>query len=298
VLRGALEVVEFQPREPIADSASLSPLSLDQDPPKRLRLDRILPSCTAALASLVLHTFLVAPALWMGGQSRQPPPNRTSAGDSALQWVVLDDSRTAGAITPTSLIAAPALAAISLSDIPPTPPVGVFAPETSEDKSAQSEDRSSLGVVYGRYVGQIHARIDRAWRRPRTAIGAPIFQCQVQIDQDGLGRVGDVTLLQCNGDTRWQLSLVEAIEAASPLPAPANPAVFSRHLLLEFRAMAYSRGAEDGLYEPAAADGARDGRARSQNAFQALREAARAHSQKIINLRIEGSKAEVEPEHQ
>ena len=112
-----------------------------------------------------------------------------------------------------------------------------------------------------------------------------------------------MTLLQCNGSTRWKLSLVQAVEAASPLPAPPNLAVFSRHVLLQFRAMAYSAGAQADLYEPPAVQVAdtrqeEDGR-QSQNAIEALREAARApQSHRIIELRIEGSKAEVEPEHQ
>jgi hypothetical protein len=156
--------------------------------------------------------------------------------------------------------------------------------------------------MYGRYLGQIHARIDRAWRRPRSAIGAPIFQCQVQLDQDSVGRVDEITLLECNGGTPWQLSLVRAIEAASPLPAPPDPAVFVHHVLLEFRAAAYSPGASAQLYEPPSAVPAtydpdqRD--TLSGNAFQALREAARAQKPRVVELRIEGSKVEVEPDRQ
>ena len=113
-----------------------------------------------------------------------------------MQWVILDDSPTVAAAKPASS-AAPVLAAIGLSDVLPALP----ASGVSAVKDAQSTDSSSLGGMYGRYVGQIHARIDRAWQRPRTLIGAPIFQCQVQIDQDGSGQVGDVTLLRCNGST-------------------------------------------------------------------------------------------------
>ncbi|MHB8811831.1 MAG: TonB C-terminal domain-containing protein [Steroidobacteraceae bacterium] len=156
--------------------------------------------------------------------------------------------------------------------------------------------------MYGRYLGQIHARIDRAWRRPRTAIGAPIFQCQVQLDQDGLGRVQEITLLECNGGTPWQLSLVHAIEAASPLPAPPSPAVFTRYVLIAFRATAYSAGAPAELYEPPrparVSDGPGERDNLSQHAFQALREAAQAKKPRAIGLQIDGSKVEVEPDRQ
>jgi predicted small lipoprotein YifL len=96
---------------------------------------------------------------------------------------------------------------------------------------------------------------------------------------------------------------VHAIEAASPLPAPPNPAIFTHRVLLQFRATAYSPGAPGELYEPPAAlsasDRAQQSEKNSQKAFQTLREAARApHSRTVIELRIEGSSAEVEPQHQ
>lgn len=301
VVRGALEVVEFVPRQPV-DAAPVDYPDRTEHIWSRLRLEhRTLTSCAAALASIALHALFVVPALWATGPPH--PADRKSAGSTDLQWVVLDDSPVVAAakpVTPT----APVMAAVTVSDSLLTPELPASAPDASQDKHAQSDDdRSSLGVMYGRYVGQIQARIDRAWQRPRTSIGAPLFQCQVQVDQDGLGRVGEVTLLHCNGDAPWQLSLVHAIEAASPLPAPPNPAVFARHVLLQFRAMAYSDGADAQLYEsPPAVTGSRaepgDSGPQSPNPFQALRQAAKGpHSARAIELRIEGSKTEVEPEH-
>lgn len=263
----------------------------------RLRLEhRTLTSCAAALVSIALHALFVGPALWAGG-TPQHPADRKYAGGTAMQWIVLDDSPTVAEARLVSS-ASPVLAAINLSDVLSALP----ASGVSAAKDTQSADSSSLGLMYGRYVGQIHARIDRAWQRPRTSIGASIFQCQVQVDQDSVGRVDQITLLQCNGNTRWRLSLVHAIEAASPLPAPPNPAVFARHIILEFRAMAYSRDADAELYEPAAAGmrvASGEADKQPQNLFQAFQEAASAsHSRRIIELRIEGSKVEVEPEHQ
>jgi hypothetical protein len=176
------------------------------------------------------------------------------------------------------------------------PALPALTPEPDASKHEDLETHSSPAEISGRYVGQIQARIERAWLRPRTAIGAPIFQCQVQIDQDGTGQVGDVTLLRCNGDARWQVSLVHAIEAASPLPPAPAATVLPRHVLLEFRAMAYAPGANADLYEPAAQP-ARTEPEKSEGTFEALREAATApHSHTVIRLRIEGSKAEVAPD--
>jgi hypothetical protein len=182
------------------------------------------------------------------------------------------------------------------------PALPTLPAEASQTDSGQSAGQTGLGAMYGRYLGQIHARIDRAWLRPRTAIGAPIFQCQVQVDQDSSGRVLATTLIECNGGTRWQLSLVHAIEAASPLPAPPNPAVFVQHVLLAFRAMAYAPGASAQLYAPAPSaaldsDG-QEPDASSQNAFHALREATQARKPRVLELQIEGSKVDVEPDRQ
>jgi hypothetical protein len=252
----------------------------------------------AALASLALHAILVAPTLWVSRVAPQHAPQRKDAGETSLQWIVLDDSPKAAAARPAPL-GSPVLVAIGLSDPAPTLPVA--SPDLDASMHQDAADHSSLGEISGRYVGQIQARIERAWLRPRTAIGAPIFQCQVQVDQDSAGRVGEVTLLECNGDDRWQMSLVHAITAASPLPAPPDPAVFARHVVLEFRAMAYAPGAEAGLYEsdvPAASRATPDEADESEGPFRALRDAATApHAHRVIQLRIEGSKAEVASEH-
>lgn len=113
--------------------------------------------------------------------------------------------------------------------------------------------QSGLAVLYGRYLGQIQARIERAWLRPRTAIGSPLFQCQVRIAQNHDGEVGDVTLQRCNGTLKWQESLVSAVDEASPLSAPPNPAVFTSHVVLVFRSMGYTQGAPSGQFAPAPA---------------------------------------------
>lgn len=297
--RGVLEVFEYVPRQATSDALPPEHPLKSEDLWSRLRLEhRALTSCAAALIVLAVHIGLIAPVVWAGGASRQRQ-EQGFRGETALQWVVLDDSPRTAPVTAASL-PFPGLVAIGVPDISPPLPSATPPASPSKDPDLQSDEHSSLGALYGRYVGQIHARVDRAWRRPRTAIGSPIFQCQVQIDQDRLGRVGEVTLLQCNGDARWRLSIVHAIEAASPLPAPPDPAVFARHVLLEFRAMDYSPGMPAGLYEaidsPTAA--ARRGtNAQSQDAFQTLRQAATApHSHRALELRIEGSKVEVEPD--
>ena len=300
--RGTLEVVEYVPRQATADAVPPDHPCRSNDLWSRLRLEhRTLTSCAAALAALALHLLVIAPILWGDGAPRHSH-ERTYRGDAAMQWVLLEDSvpKRPSRLRPLS---PPALMSVAVTAQPKLPLDGLPAgPSDAQDALVkQAADAAGFGAMYGRYVGQIRARIDRAWQRPRTAIGAPIFQCQAQVDQDSVGRVQEVTLVQCNGDSRWQVSLVHAIEAASPLPAPPTAAVFTHRLLLEFRATAYSPGAPSALYEPPGALPAsyerEQDKKRSEKAFQTLREAARApRSHRVVELRIEGSRTEVEPQ--
>lgn len=88
-------------------------------------------------------------------------------------------------------------------------------------------------MLFGRYLGQIKARIERAWTYPDAPTHVS-FRCRVQILQGRHGEVREVTLQRCDNDPRWQLSLVRAIQTASPLSAPPNEAVFSEVVTLEF----------------------------------------------------------------
>lgn len=300
VLKGSIEVTEFEPRQAIADARPLGRPHESEDLWSRARREhRTLTSCAAALAALALHIPLFAPTLWTDSVFRHSPELRY-AGDSALQLVIIEDPSARSATMSRPSLSAPALMRIGVTDARPKLPS--LPIQTADTRSGQSAAQSGLGVIYGRYLGQVHARIDRAWLRPRTAIGAPIFECQVQMDQDSAGRVLTMTLVECNGGPRWQLSLVHAIEAASPLPMPPAQAVLEPHVIMTFRAMAYSPGVSAQLYEPSHAVPAEQGPDerdfQSQVAIQSLAEAARAHSGKAMELRIEGSKVEVEPDRQ
>lgn len=294
MLRGSLEVVEFEPCPVIADAAPpICPPESEGLLSRCLLSNRKVAACASALAALAFHILLVAPALWGEGPFR-PPQDERHRGDTALQWVVIEDSSGNSGLTGISSLPTVTMRAIRLSDPLPAPPT-----LPAQAANPQSDGQSGLSAMSGRYLAQIRARIERAWLLPRTAIGEPIFQCQVQLDQDSAGRVLAIALVACAGATAWQLSLVHAIEAASPLPAPPNPAVFVHHVLLTFRAMPYSAASSAALYErprPVATDRVpanQDGQ--SQHALRALSE-LRAPSGKSVTLRIEGSQVDVEPE--
>lgn len=283
-------------------SVAFSPAYRSRDGLSRRRLAA---SATAAFICLVLHALVLTSILWTGGS---PDTHKHDAGalnavapeaaeDGALQVILIEDpsSPPTAQSSPSSMVAmagalepvptdALAEQAIPVSDLSTNPASSVATP---------APDAAVRSAMYGRYVGQIDARIERAWRRPRSAIGAPVFSCVVRVDQDSRGTVLEVTLEQCNGDEHWQQSLVSAIDSASPLPAPPDPTVFTRILHLSFRTEAYSPGAAQDAYEPVAPaqqlarTGAEDENGRALDDFaRALREPS---SHKVISLTLGGS---------
>src|SRR5580658_945504 len=102
-------------------------------------------------------------------------------------------------------------------------PIVVLSPDASPAADASSRgqqdhsplpeakgDQAQHALLYGRYLVQVQARIERAWMRPRSAIGAARFSCRARIQQDRRGAVVAVALDRCNGSERWQQSLLSA----------------------------------------------------------------------------------------
>jgi TonB C terminal len=131
--------------------------------------------------------------------------------------------------------------------VPDRPPVIDLSDVNADaENSAQSDanpgDAELRARMFGRYTGQISARIERAWEKPTSPVNEPntglsgdaVFVCQVQIRQDNRGNVQEVLLLACNGTEAWRHSLVVAINQSSPLPAPPIPGVFQRALTMTF----------------------------------------------------------------
>ncbi len=145
-------------------------------------------------------------------------------------------------------ILAPTLVLVPVGDIR----VGQH-PVTFDVQEDAAGDATARAALFGRYLGQITARISRAWLRPRTSIGGDRFSCWVQVEQDSRGNVEEITLKSCNGTIAWQASLVHAIESASPLPAPPDSSVFTKTLTFEMGADGFDRQRSADGYEPALA---------------------------------------------
>ena len=79
----------------------------------------------------------------------------------------------------------------------------------------------------------IAAKIKRAWLRPPTAKA----RHRLHVERDaGTGRRSDeVSIGQCNGDQAVRESIEAAVYRASPLPAPPDPSLFDRNLMIKFK---------------------------------------------------------------
>jgi hypothetical protein len=222
-------------------------------------------SIGAALGALMVHMLCLAPFVLTGAGPKRPPlPDQPGGGASA-------SSPSAQPVEAMTLIN---LLNTESSDEPPLEEIaslGIELPDATlliatpepapllfeEERTEESETTEAAGdtqghaAMFGRYLGQITARIERAWKRPRSVLHAPRFSCQTKIEQDERGKVLTVELRHCNPDVRWQQSLVSAIEHASPLPAPPVPSVFARTLVLSFSAEFWEEGVSNAqLYEP------------------------------------------------
>jgi hypothetical protein len=236
---------------------------LSREPIARLR-GRWL-SCSLTLgASIVCHLLLIGTLIALGGQAKHPErseglgANSIASTDEAVATLILIEDPSSGAeeVQRESVAShGVVLQNFRLTIVSPIPTIDVGADSEADPNEAvapvddTSSDREVRAALFGQYIGQIQARVERAWLRPRSAIGEDLFECRVQILQNPRGEVEEVTLQRCNGDSRWQLSLVQAIERASPLPAPPEPTVFSGSIQLVFRSELYEPGADTGGYE-------------------------------------------------
>jgi colicin import membrane protein len=107
--------------------------------------------------------------------------------------------------------------------------------ETDLRTQLQAEEHLDAARTNGalaQYQALIAARIERAWIRPPSAhVG---INCQVNITQVPGGEVTAVQVGKCNGDEAVRQSIETAAYRASPLPAPPDPALFDRDVVVTF----------------------------------------------------------------
>jgi hypothetical protein len=223
-------------------------------------------SAAGLVGTVLLHLLIVLSFVLDLSLPARHLPTKSGAGPSALasdqeleMTVVfineLSPTQSAPRPEPLELasrgVAPPDLRVVVLSPDPSPPAAAAAHGEESQDNAPPLEaDPTQHAILYGRYVGQVQARIERAWMRPRTEIGAPQFSCRARIEQGRRGDVFRVDLDHCKGSQRWQQSLVSAIRTASPLPAPPDVSVYADILWLSFVSEGFKSGGSAQGFEP------------------------------------------------
>ncbi len=209
------------------------------------RTRRTLAGLIGIAATVLLHSLLLAMAVWGGDRFRihLKQPDAIGAGANSgkpegepgerriLVMLTPEFAESTPSFEPPSqlsepVIEPPSVVEITGLDTKPLPPMQVDIPsENAEEQDAQLMARARFAGIY---ESQVRARIERAWSLPQDPAPDPGFSCLAQIHQQKDGRVLEVDLVlsKCNGSPAWQQSLVTAIFRASPLPAPPHPSVF------------------------------------------------------------------------
>jgi hypothetical protein len=237
------------------------------------------PALLGILGTLLLHVLLVG-TLSLGGRNLKTKAPETPQSANSLQkendsssnlvLLVLPAANASQSLRQTAISPLPDLSKLKIkieipADVPNIQAVETLALSDEEPVSqvVGHGDVAELTRLFGIYNGQIKARIDRGWLRPRSPIQednvstetAESFQCKVQIVQDARGNIQEILLLRCNGSPAWQHSLVVAIQQASPLPAPPDLKVFTHSIILDFIGLPFIRGESSELYEQASSHG-------------------------------------------
>jgi colicin import membrane protein len=106
--------------------------------------------------------------------------------------------------------------------------------ELQRDLAAEEQAKKArAGPALASWQSQIAAKINRVWRRPESA--RPGIECMLNVTQVPGGEVTEVSIGECNGDQAVRESIETAVYRASPLPPPPDPALFDRHLRIDFK---------------------------------------------------------------
>jgi hypothetical protein len=168
-------------------------------PPANARSRFLSPTLVGVLGTLLLHAMFIQTVV-LGGHGLKPKrpeiPESSStlskSADTETELVVLSLPATTSS---NQVIQESALSMLSdLSKVKIKAPIDVVPPESldletlalSEDLPSNQGAGAAAGTeqarLFGIYTGQIQARIDRVWRRPRTPVNENLVQFRAFLD--------------------------------------------------------------------------------------------------------------------
>jgi len=105
--------------------------------------------------------------------------------------------------------------------------------QMEEDEREQAKLNSRLQKLRAQYVKLIEQKIERNWTPPASMTKG--WSCVVNVQQNVLGDVTDVRMVNCSGSGAFKDTVERAVRKASPLPAPPDPKVFEKKVRITFR---------------------------------------------------------------
>ena len=220
------------------------------------------------LATVALHLLISAPLVLGYAAHRNKPKTPDGMGSAAYQsrgeqveaMILLDlsalyaseqDDLEKPEIDAEGILLEDLTLQLVSQSLHPPAELTIDEADLADTSNVAAGDPAGSAALFGRYMGQVAARIERAWMRPRTAIEGGHFDCRARITQDRHGNVGSIELQNCGSDETWRRSLSSAILRASPLSAPPEPWLFTETLTLNFSADQYVAGqTPEYRYEP------------------------------------------------
>lgn len=156
-------------------------------------------------------------------------------------------SAVAPAVAPSVAVKPPAPAPSRTPPATPATPTATPAPSVPDAAAREAAERDLQAALAeedrlmalrasgaaAQWGAAIRGRVQRAWIRPDTARSG--IDCSVAVTQAPGGVVLAVEVRSCNGDEAVRQSIEDAVRRASPLPAPPDPALFEREIILRFR---------------------------------------------------------------
>jgi colicin import membrane protein len=102
-----------------------------------------------------------------------------------------------------------------------------------EEQQRRAANDSRLQNLRSQYIAQIQQHVQRRWLQPAQMSAG--WQCEVRVQQNVMGDVLSVQIVNCNGSDAFRNSVEQAVWKASPLPTPKDPDVFDKTLRFIFR---------------------------------------------------------------
>ena len=100
----------------------------------------------------------------------------------------------------------------------------------STQKSLSNNEKLAMLKLYR---DQVYNKVYSNWIRPSYSKRG--WECKVHVTQTNTGKVINVKIVSCQGDSDFQDSVKKAIFKSSPLPLPKHPSLFNDTVEIKFK---------------------------------------------------------------